>query len=197
MKKKTTKKKVTKKKTKKRQRSIIINEIKPDQILLRDRTILLFDPIDTKLAKDIISKVTALDILGKEPILLKINSGGGSILDGIAIADTMRMSRCPIVTYITGYACSMAGMLSIQGNTRIMSKDSIWMAHPARGGVSPDYFPFQKDRMKFIELLDAYGDEVFRKYTKLSPKERMKAKHGELWLNAEQALAKGIVDKII
>jgi len=197
-KKKTAKKRVIKKKskTKKRKRRIIINEIKPDQILLRDRTILLFDGIDNKVTKDIVGRILALDILGKERIVLKINSGGGLVLGGYAIIDAMNHAQAPIVTWITGMAASMAGIISIQGKVRLMSKNSIWMAHPIHSGMI-DYLPMMKDRRVYHDLIERQGEEIFKKFTKLTAKEIVKAQNGELWFTAEQCLKKGIVDQIV
>lgn len=183
------------KKSSKKKRTI--NEIKVEQILLRDRTLLLFDVIDEKLSKDIISKLIALDILNQNRMILRINSGGGNIIDGLAILDAMRTVKSPIITWITGIAGSMAGLISVCGNLRLISQDSIWMAHPPQGGVHYDYFGYERDRVKLLDLLENTIDEILKKYTKLSPKEIMKAKTGELWLNSKQCLKKGIVDKII
>ncbi len=195
-KKKVTKKKPTKKTKSKKRNKRFIDEIKPEQILLRDRTVLLFNSINEKSSKEVVSQISALDILGNERIVLKINSGGGSILDGYAILDAMRYARSPIVTWITGYAASMAGVISIQGNLRLMSENSIWMAHPIHSGMI-NYLPMMKDRRVFHDLLEKQCEEIYRKYTKLSPKEVLKAMRGELWLNSKEALAKGIVDKIV
>lgn len=189
--------KKTSKKKKLKKKKLTLNEIKPDQILLNDRSILLFDNINHKTAKDVISRLIALDKLNKKRIILRINSGGGTVADGIAIIDTIRLIESPVVTWVTGLAGSMAGLIAICGNFRVMTKDSALMLHPAMGGVNPDYFHMERDRMKLLDLREKALDEILKKRTKLTPKEIMKAKTGELWLNAQECLDKGIVDKII
>ena len=174
-----------------------IPDIKVDQILLRDRQLFLFESINEKIAKGIVQNLYALDVINHKRIILKINSPGGSISDGVAILDAIRTIKSPVITWITGEVCSMAALISVTGNYRVMTKDSIWMAHPPREGVSSDYFNFERDRIKRLDLSEKVGDEILKKYTKLSPEEIIKSKTGELWLSAKECLKKGIVDKIV
>lgn len=184
-----------KRKVKKQKKST--SKILVDQILLKNRELFLFSVIDEKLSKELVQKFLALDYLNHQRIVLKINSPGGTISDGVAILDAIRIIKSPVITWITGESCSMASLISVTGNLRVMTKDSVWMAHPASGGVSPDYFSFERDRMKMIDLYEKVMDEILKKHTKLTPKEIMKTKTGELWLNSADCLKKGIVDKII
>ena len=187
---------MAKKKSKKlKKRSI--PDIKIDQILLRDRQLFLFNDINEKIAKGIVQNLYALDVINHKRIILKINSPGGHISDGIAILDAIRTIKSPVITWITGIACSMAALISVTGGLRVMTEDSIWMAHPPSGGVGGDYFNYERDRMKLLDLHEETIDEILKKCTKLTPKEIMKGKTGELWLSAKECLKKGIVDKIV
>ncbi len=102
-----------------------------------------------------------------------------------------------VVSNFVGIACSMAALISVTGGLRVMTEDSIWMAHPPSGGVGGDYFNYERDRMKLLDLHEETIDEILKKCTKLTPKEITKSKTGELWLSAKECLKKGIVDKIV
>lgn len=179
-----------------------LTDLKIDQMLLRARNLFLFGAIDEKLSKELVKQILALNILNKlehenQPILIRINSGGGQISAGLSIIDAIKYVKAPIMTLISGEACSMAGLISVMGDKRIMTKNSVWMAHPPAGGVRHDYFQFERDRIKSLELYEKIIEQILKKKTKLTKTEVKKAKHGELWLDAQQCKKKGIVDHII
>jgi ATP-dependent Clp protease protease subunit len=179
-----------------------LKDLKIDQILLRSRNLFLFGAIDEPLAKTLIKEILALNILNKlehenTPILIRINSGGGQISAGLSIIDAIKYVKAPIMTLISGEACSMAGLISVMGDKRIMTKNSMWMAHPPAGGVRHDYFQFEKDRIRSLELYEKIIEQILKKQTKLTRTEIKKAKNGELWLDAKECKKKGIVDHII
>ena len=189
------KKKPKKRKTSSRKRKD--SEIKIDQILLKRRQVFLFDVVKDATIRNLIKEIVALDNLNNDPIALYINSPGGSVDDGFALIDTINGIRSPVVTVIVGQACSMAGIISIAGDKRLMSKHSVWMSHDMAGGIRGDYTTKVIDRTEFLKREQKKLNDFIRKHTKLSEAEVQKATHGELWLYPEECLDKGIVDGII
>lgn len=183
-------------KTKTRKRPIVKDEIKIDQILLHNRQIFLYGFIDNEKAQDINTKLNALNAYQEAPIVLWINSGGGYITDGFSIIDTLSGITSPVMTIIVGHACSMAGIISICGDKRLMTKNSCWMAHDMAFGVE-DYYTKIKDRMKWSAELQQRVCKILREKTKISEEDIQKAINGELWFDAKQALEKNVVDNIL
>ncbi len=185
-----------KKKTKKRKSSndkkIII-----DQILLKSRQVFLFDVINNETARRLVQELIALDKTKVSPIALYINSPGGSCSDGFAIIDAMKGVRSAVITFVTGEACSMAGLVSVAGDKRVMSQTAIWMSHDMAGGVWGDYTTKVIDRTEHLKRYQAQIFDFLRKHTKLSEEELAGARHGELWLTAEEAKKKGVVDSVV
>jgi len=171
-------------------------KIDVDQILLSRRQLFLFETIDDKVAKDLVKKMIALDRINHQPIILHINSPGGCISDGFSIVDTMKGIQSPVFTFIIGDACSMAGIIAIAGDFRLMSQNSIWMAHDgstAPRGKLTDIVHYGKH----IEKLQSHMFKFLREHTKLNEEELAKARIGQLWLSPEECKERGIVDKII
>jgi len=162
------------------------------------RRILLYSAIDEKSAKEVVSKLIVMSNESrKKPIILEINSPGGNVTDGIAIMNTIQLvANAPIVTVINGEACSMAGFISIVGDKRLITPNSHWMGHPISDTVwgSPKTI---KDRGLYLERLEQNLHDIFKNKTKLTDKEFEQMLRGELWLNDEECLKKGIVDEII
>lgn len=76
-----------------------------------------------------------------------------------------------------------------------MYGNSFWMLHPVQDLVG-DYISFIKDRAAYLDKLEKTMDTIIQAATKLSEEDVKKAKTGELWFNAEQCLARNVVDKI-
>lgn len=183
-----------------------IIEIKKDErygedyyfkILNKNRYILLYDEINNCSADLVCSKLRAMDLLNhQKSITLEINSPGGSVADGMSIINTIEHIRAPVITVITGQVCSMAALVSIVGDKRYMYANSYWMQH-STSDVVGDYIQYIKDRTKFLCEFEHRTEKMLKLRTKLTPSDINKIRTGELWYNAEQCLAKGIVDKII
>ena len=70
------------------------------------------------------------------PIKIFINSGGGTIVSGIASMDTMLRCKVPIETYVDGFSASAATFLTVVGEKRYMSRNSYMLIHQ----VSTQFF---------------------------------------------------------
>jgi len=167
------------------------------KILNHHRYILLYDEINSESAEMVVSKLKAMDLMNhKKSITLEINSPGGSVADGMSIINAIEHIKAPVTTIISGQVCSMAALISIVGDKRLIYENSYWMQH-STSDVVGDYIQYIKDRTKFLCEFEARTEKILQTKTKLTKNDILKIRTGELWYNAEQCLAKGIVDKII
>lgn len=164
--------------------------------LLGNRQLFLYDVVDEESSLKIIKALYGLDTLNHNPIMLYLNTPGGSCSDGLAIIDAMKTIESPVVTIITNEVCSMGGHISVAGDKRVCYQNSVWMAHDASSYIE-DYFQKIKDRANFLEKYYKILEGNLRKHTGLTNKELKKARDGELWLFSDDMLSKGIVDEII
>lgn len=171
-------------------------DFKPDQILFHNRWVGLCCEINEYTARDINASLLAMDILSQKPIIIKINSDGGSCWDGLSIIDTIATLSSPTVSFICGCAASIAAIISVGATTRMMTRNSVWMIHPMRVGVL-DTLSTARDREKLWSTYEKIMEDILKTRTKLSPEEIIKAKTGEIWLTAQECLNKGVVDRII
>lgn len=171
-------------------------EIDIDQLLLHGRQLFLSSEIDESVTAYTIKGMIGLAEISDEPILLWINSPGGNALDGFAIIDTMNSLKAPVLTIINGKACSMAGLIALAGKQRAMTANSIFMAHEMTAG-NYDYAQKMFDRTEFYQELNKRIINYLSTHSKLTQADIEKAQRGELWLNAEQCLEKGVIDHIL
>jgi len=167
--------------------------------LMRERIILLGDEIDTHLANIICSQLLLLD--SEDPdkdIIIYINSPGGSVIDGLAIYDTMQHTKAPINTICIGEAASMASVILLAGspNKRYALKNARVMIHQGSGGTkgqASDIEIYTKELLRLEHLIN----EIMKEHTGQSIEKLQKDQNRDNYMTAQQALDYNIIDKII
>ena len=142
--------------------------------------------------------LTLSNTLGILPPSIKvfINSGGGSIVSGIASMDTMLRCKVPVETYVDGFSASAATFLTVVGEKRYMSRNSYMLIHQLSSNFWGTYANFD-DEKKNLDLMMKTIKDIYKKYTKLPMKELdQMLKHDLMW-DAETCLNYGMIDEII
>ncbi|MBO5981193.1 MAG: ATP-dependent Clp endopeptidase proteolytic subunit ClpP [Clostridia bacterium] len=167
--------------------------------LLNDRIIFLCDEVNDATASLVVAQLLYLEAQDADKdICLYINSPGGSISAGMAIFDTMNFIKCDVSTICIGMAASMGAFLLAAGTKgkRIALPNSEIMIHQPLGGmqgqasdikIHAEHILRIKDKMNTI-LAERTGQdmETIRRDT-----------DRDNYMTAEQALAYGLIDKII
>jgi ATP-dependent Clp protease protease subunit len=168
--------------------------------LLKENIIFLGTPIDDQVANLIIAQM--LFLASEDPekdISLYINSPGGSITAGMAVLDTMRLVEPNIVTYCVGQAASMAAVLlacGTKGKRYALPHSRVLIHQPSMSGLAgqaSDIDIYAREILRMREILngilaDATGQDVERVARDVDR---------DYIMEAEQAVAYGMVDKII
>jgi ATP-dependent Clp protease protease subunit len=169
--------------------------------ILESRRLFLSDAVDNDSANDIIKKLWFLELSNPgKPILLIINSPGGSVDSGFAIWDQIKMITSPVTTLVTGLAASMGSVLSLVAapNRRFATRNARIMIHqPAIGGVvkgqATDLEIQAKEILKTRQaLINLYVEATGR-----SPESIERAIDRDTWMSAEEAKAFGLLDGIV
>ncbi len=122
-----------------------------------------------------------------EKINVRINSVGGSVLDGYSIISTMLNSTIPVDVYIDGMAASIAAVIAMCGDKVCIMDYGTLMIHNPSGEADQVILDFIKSTLVTIlkNRTDFSADEI----SKLMDK--------ETWFNAKQAVKNGMADEII
>jgi ATP-dependent Clp protease protease subunit len=167
--------------------------------LLRDRIIFIGTPINDFVANAVIAQMLFLQMEDpKKDISLYINSPGGSVTDGMAIYDTMNFLQCDIVTYCVGQAASMATLLlaaGTKGKRYALPNSRVMMHQPTGGatGQTSDISIAAKEILRWRARMN----ELISSHTNKTSEEIANDSDRDFYLTAEDALAYGIVDKVI
>lgn len=105
--------------------------------LLKERIIIMTGEIDDTMSSSICAQLLYLSSTSSDPILMYINSPGGSVNAGLAIYDTMNFIQCEVHTICMGICASMAAILLSAGTKgkRSALKHSEVMIHQPLGGM--------------------------------------------------------------
>jgi len=174
---------------------------KMEKLFLEKRAVYLWGVVDDKSAKDIVSKLLLLDAdkPGTE-IKLYINSPGGSVTSGMVIYDTIRMVQSPVSTICMGLAASMGSILlsaGTKGKRLIYPHGEVMIHQPSLGGYfqanSADIEIHARQMIKTKEL----GARILAENCGQSFEKVMNDFDRDFWMDADEAIAYGIVDKIM
>lgn len=140
-----------------------------------------------------------LDKLGSvDNIDLHINSGGGSVFDGIAIFNMLKSNPAKITVYVDALAASIASVIAMAGDEIIMPSNSMLMIHnPWTQAIGN-----AKELRKMADDLDQIGKSSRQSYLsktgdKLSEEDLMQLLDDETWLTAQEAVDYGFADEIV
>ncbi len=142
-----------------------------------------------------LSKATPLDY-SPPPIMLHINSYGGSVFAGLSAVDYIINSKIPVHTVIDGCAASAATLMSCVAEKRYMHRHACMLVHQLSGMMWGKFQEMQDD-MQNSEMLMEKIKDIYRKYTKIPKKELENILKHDIWWEAEKCLEYGLVDELI
>lgn len=166
--------------------------------ILKNRIILLSGEIDDNTANIVIAELLYLDSINNDDISLYINSPGGSVSAGMAIFDTMNYIKSDVSTICIGMAASMAAFLLACGKSgkRYCLPNSEVMIHQPLGGVQGQATEIKIVAERIIKLKNKLN-QILSEKTNKKLSEIEKDTDRDYYMNSQEALEYGIIDKII
>ena len=139
--------------------------------------------------------VAELRAIRANKILLRVNSVGGDIFDGIAIRNALIEHPASIETHVDGIAASTASWIALAGSPVIMAQSSAMMIHEPFNVVMGDAATMRKQ----ADVLDLFAAEIGKLYAAKAggtPSEWRDRMRAETWYTAEEAVAAGLADEV-
>lgn len=167
--------------------------------LLKERIIFLGDAIDDNVANTVIAQLLFLESEDSEKdITLYVNSPGGSVTAGLAIYDTMRYIKPDVATICVGLAASMAAILLSAGQKgkRYALPNSEILIHQVMGGAEGQATDIKIRAERILKIRDRLN-QILATHTKQPFAKIEKDTDRDHYLDADEAMKYGIIDKII
>lgn len=109
-------------------------------------------------AKTIIDQMKAIN----GPLIIKINSIGGSLADALAIATAIDEHPYPVTTLVMGVAYSAGGLIAMRGRPVRMAANAVLMIHAPMGSM----FGNAADLREAADALDTHARAMVSAYVR-------------------------------
>jgi len=170
-----------------------------EQKLLEQRKIFLWGEVDDRSAENIVSKLLYLEATAPgKSITFYINSPGGVITSGYSILDTMKLITSPVSTVCMGLAASMGSLLlsaGKKGERFIFPLGEVLIHQPSIGYLQGQASDIAIHARQIIRSKEIAAD-ILSKNCSQPVEKVLKDFDRDYWMNAEESIAYGIVDKL-
>jgi len=168
---------------------------------LEQRKIFLWGAVTDASAKDLTEKLLYLEATGPgKEIYFYMNTPGGSITAGMAVYDTIKMISSPVTVIVTGMAASMGSILlsaAPKGRRLLYPHSRVLIHQPLISGrfigpasdINIQAQEMEKLRSELNGILAAASGQPLDRIQKDTDR--------DFYLNAEEAIAYGLADKIV
>ena len=167
--------------------------------LLNDRIIFLSEEVNDTTASLVVAQLLYLEAQDPDKdIQFYINSPGGSVTAGMAIYDTMKYIKCDVATICVGLAASMGAFLlsaGTKGKRMALPNAEIMIHQPSAG--TQGQITDMAIHMKRLETIKARMNQIMAENTGKSVEEVTAACERDNFMTAQEALAFGLVDRVL
>lgn len=171
--------------------------------LLDERIILINDVISELTIDKVVMPLLRMDNDGTgNKITIYINSPGGTVHDGMVVADVIEKLKTPTEVIVLGYAYSMASLILMAGknNPNVVRKCYPFSSALLHGGsiyLENLTASQAKDYFKFNERYEKRLADFIVSHTNLTADDYAAIERYEAYMDSDEMLEKGLVDEII
>jgi len=168
-------------------------------LLLKERLIILGSQIESQMANLMVAQLLYLNREAPDrPIQMYVNSPGGQVYAGFAIYDAMQEISAPVSTTAVGLTASFGTVILTAGAAGMryaLPNATVHMHQPHGGaeGQASDIVIAANEANRLKERLL----EVFIKHTGQSRERLERDQDRDIWMDANQAVAYGLVDSVL
>ena len=167
--------------------------------LLNDRIIFLSEEVNDTTASLIVAQLLYLEAQDPDKdIQFYINSPGGSVTAGMAIYDTMQYIKCDVATICVGMAASMGAFLlsaGTKGKRMALPNAEIMIHQPSAG--TQGQITDMAIHLKRLETIKARMNRILAENTGKSVEEVTDACERDNFMSSQEALAFGLIDRVL
>lgn len=137
-----------------------------------------------------------LENIDADTIHVYINSYGGDVNEGLAIYNNLKRSKAKIITYADGFACSIASVIFMAGDERIVSNASLMLIHNAWTYTQGNAKELRK-KADDLDVITQASINTYMTEVNISEEELKELLDNETWLTPQQALEWGFATSMV
>lgn len=132
-----------------------------------------------------------------ENINVYINSYGGEVSEGLAIYNALKRHKAKVTTYCDGFACSIASVIFMAGDERIMSTASLLMIHNAWLQCASGNANQLRKQADDLDVITQAAINAYMSCVNIKEEELKAMLDSEKWLEYKEALEKGFATSFV
>ncbi len=136
------------------------------------------------------------EMQGVTQINVYINSYGGEVAEGLAIYNALKRHSAKVVTYCDGFACSIASVIFMAGDERVMGNPSRLMIHDAWTSVWGANADELRKQAEDLDNINNAAVKAYMQHVNITEEELRAKMKAESWLSEEEALEMGFATSI-
>ncbi len=155
----------------------------------------IYDAIDPYWGYSLADLENDLRLADGQDVHVKIQSGGGSVFEGLAIYNTLKNYEGNVTTEIVGISASIASIIFLAGSKRIVNEVGFLMIHEAWTMTAGNANDLRED----ADLLDQINAQILDIYEKVTGfnREELKAKMSkDTYMGPKELLELGFVTEV-
>ncbi len=166
--------------------------------LLQSRIVMVAGEVDMDLAEKVITQLLLLDSASHEPIKVVINTPGGHVDSGYAIHDVMRFVASPVITIGAGWVASIGVPILLGGDKdkRCSLPNTRYLLHQPSGGAGGQAADIRIEAQEILKIRVRINKMVSEETGQSVDKVALDSDRN-FWMNADEALKYGLVNRII
>lgn len=130
-----------------------------------------------------------------DQINVHIASYGGEVKEGVAIYSALRNHKAKVVTYCDSMACSIASVIFMAGDERVMSHAGELMIHNAWTSASGNAAELRK-QAEDIEKINDMSVQAYMSRVNIEEDDLRALMDAETWITAREAVDMGFATRI-
>lgn len=161
----------------------------PAELLIYDEIDSWFGVAPEQLVKDLAT------VDADREIVVRINSPGGYVYDGITILNALRAHKGRVTVIVDGLAASAASFIAMAGDEIVMNRNAEMMVHNGRGFVSGGF----EDMRKMADNLERANRNIASIYSERAGgtiEDWLAVMDDETWFTAAEAVEAGLADRV-
>lgn len=143
-------------------------------------------------AKSIVDEINSISA---DVINVYISSYGGEVQAGLAIYNALKRHKAKVRTICDGFACSIASVIFMAGEERIMNDSSLLMIHNAWSFAEGNAKELKKIA-EDLEKITQASVSAYKAHSNLTEEEIVEMMDNETWILPEEAIEYGFATAI-
>lgn len=137
-----------------------------------------------------------LEGLDVDTINVYINSYGGEVAEGLAIYNALKRHKAKVKTFCDGFAASIASVIFMAGDERIMSNASLLFIHNAWTWASGNANELRK-QAEDLDIITQASINAYMDHVNITEDELKEMLDNETWITPQDALTMGFATSIV